>query len=152
MKKVFSFFRDRHDEIYKSFLLLLCCVTIVYFFPGEAKFRYNIDNVKAKPWPYENLIAPFDFAISKNTAELQAEVKDANANAKLYFRKHDEQREKQFAKLEILLSEHHLKNDSKLWKKDYDLAAPLLDSVLNAGIVQPSAVKKASRQILQLPF
>jgi len=36
--------------------------------PKGGKFKYEI--TKGKPWQYENLYAPFDFAILKNEDEI----------------------------------------------------------------------------------
>lgn len=57
--------------IYKVFLLILTTFVIVYLFPKGSQFKYDFS--KGKPWQYENLYAPFDFAILKNEEELAAE-------------------------------------------------------------------------------
>lgn len=55
--------------IYKIFLFLVTTALIVYFFPKGGKFKYEIS--KGKPWQYETLTAPFDFAILKTDAEIK---------------------------------------------------------------------------------
>ena len=57
--------------IFKFFLLALSVFLIVYFFPTGGQFKYEI--IKGKPWQYENLYAPFDFAILKSDEEIAAE-------------------------------------------------------------------------------
>ncbi|WP_019039327.1 HD family phosphohydrolase [Psychroflexus tropicus] len=57
--------------IFKFFLLALSVFFIVYFFPTGGQFKYEI--IKGKPWQYENLYAPFDFAILKSDEEIAAE-------------------------------------------------------------------------------
>ncbi|MDT0690071.1 HDIG domain-containing protein [Salegentibacter sp. F188] len=56
---------------YKVFLFILTAVLIVYLLPKGGKFKYDIP--KNKPWQYENLYAPFDFAILKTEEEIQEE-------------------------------------------------------------------------------
>ncbi|MDT0676896.1 HD family phosphohydrolase [Autumnicola musiva] len=56
---------------YKIFLFILSAVLIVYLLPKGGKFKYDIP--KNKPWQYENLYAPFDFAILKTEEEIQQE-------------------------------------------------------------------------------
>ncbi|AVR46292.1 phosphohydrolase [Christiangramia fulva] len=56
---------------YKVFLYVLTAVLIVYLLPKGGKFKYDIP--KGKPWQYENLYAPFDFAILKSDEELKEE-------------------------------------------------------------------------------
>ncbi len=56
---------------YKIFLFVLTSILIVYLLPKGGKFKYDIP--KGKPWQYENLYAPFDFAILKTDDEVAAE-------------------------------------------------------------------------------
>jgi len=49
--------------IVKYFLVLLVVVFISYLFPNNTKFKYNFE--KGQTWRYEDLAAPFDFAILK---------------------------------------------------------------------------------------
>ncbi len=53
---------------------MLTSVLIVYLLPKGGKFKYDIP--KGKPWQYENLYAPFDFAILKTDEEIAAERQD----------------------------------------------------------------------------
>ncbi|WBX73215.1 HDIG domain-containing protein [Tenacibaculum pacificus] len=69
--------------IYKVLLFLISVVAIVYLFPKRGQFKYNY--TQAKPWQYENLYAPFDFAIEKTTAEVRQETNEIKANIKKYF-------------------------------------------------------------------
>ncbi|HET8854910.1 MAG TPA: HDIG domain-containing protein, partial [Salinimicrobium sp.] len=56
---------------YKVFLFILTTLLIVYLYPKGGTFKYEIP--KGKPWQYENLYAPFDFAILKSPEEIAAE-------------------------------------------------------------------------------
>ena len=58
-------------------------VTIVYLFPKGGQFKYEF--TKGKPWQYDNLYAPFDFAINKSEEEITEEIKAIEVSAKLYF-------------------------------------------------------------------
>ena len=69
--------------IYKVVLFILTTVVIVYMFPKGGQFKYNIQ--KGKPWQYENLYAPFDFAILKSEDEINKEKKEIEANKQLFF-------------------------------------------------------------------
>jgi putative nucleotidyltransferase with HDIG domain len=86
MNKIFSFIRDRHALLYKGFLFVASLAVIVYLYPSEYKFRYDLSNLKSHPWPHDNLIAPFDFAIKKSAEELAEERKDIRNNSMAYFR------------------------------------------------------------------
>lgn len=68
---------------YKIFLFVLTAVLIVYLLPKGGKFKYEIP--KGKPWQYENLYAPFDFAILKTEEEIQEERQNIINNHIPYF-------------------------------------------------------------------
>jgi putative nucleotidyltransferase with HDIG domain len=55
----------------------------VYLFPKGGQFKYDFNN--GQLWKYDNLYAPFDFAIQKTADEITIEKKQIEVNAKLYF-------------------------------------------------------------------
>lgn len=83
MKEFLNKYYQNHALIYKFFLFIVITVIIVYLFPEGGQFKYNIQ--KGKPWQYENLYAPFDFAILKTDEDLQKEVEEIEANKRLFF-------------------------------------------------------------------
>ncbi len=70
--------------VYKVLLFLITAVAIVYLFPKGGQFKYNFNN--GKLWQYDNLYAPFDFAIQKTNEELIAEKAAIGNTAKKYFK------------------------------------------------------------------
>ena len=83
MKKIINNILQEHSLIYKIILYVLTVVLIVFLFPKGGKFKY--DYLKGKPWLYENYYAPFNFAIQKTQATIDAEKLTIEENAKLYF-------------------------------------------------------------------
>ncbi|NJW53192.1 HD family phosphohydrolase [Salinimicrobium oceani] len=83
MKPFVNSLYKNQDLFYKVFLFLLTTFLIVYLFPKGGKFKYEIP--KGKPWQYENLYAPFDFAILKTPEELAAEKAEINKNHIPYY-------------------------------------------------------------------
>ena len=69
--------------IYKVILFLVSTIAIVYLFPKGGQFKYDFTN--GQLWKYDNLYAPFDFAIQKSEEEITIEKKEIEVNAKLYF-------------------------------------------------------------------
>ncbi|MBR9921107.1 MAG: HDIG domain-containing protein [Bacteroidetes bacterium] len=59
------------SNVGKYGLVLVTVVFISLLFPEQVRFRYQykVDGM----WPYEDLYAPFDFAIKKSEAEIQEE-------------------------------------------------------------------------------
>ncbi|MHA6280634.1 HD family phosphohydrolase [Salinimicrobium sp. CAU 1759] len=83
MKSFINSLYKNQDLFYKVFLFLLTTFIIVYLFPKGGKFKYEIP--KGKPWQYENLYAPFDFAILKTPEELAAEKEEINKTHVPYY-------------------------------------------------------------------
>ena len=69
--------------VFKVILFLITASAIVYLFPKRGQFKY--DFTKGKPWQYNNLIAPFDFAIEKSPEEIENEIQRIRINSKPYF-------------------------------------------------------------------
>lgn len=133
MTKIVSLIRDKHNEIYKALLFMACVAAIVYAFPKEPKFKYDLSNLRGKPWPYENLIAQFDFAINKSPEQITKEKADVIRNSKLYFR-YDPEVFKQkevlvLGKLKSLLRNN--RSDSSLYT-----CKALLDTLYARGIIE----------------
>ncbi|MCK4561829.1 MAG: phosphohydrolase, partial [Flavobacteriaceae bacterium] len=83
MKDFLNKIYQNHALIYKVVLFIITTITIVYLFPKGGQFKYNIQ--KGKPWQYENLYAPFDFAILKSDADLKKETQEIEENSRLFF-------------------------------------------------------------------
>ncbi|MFN8715244.1 MAG: HD family phosphohydrolase [Bacteroidota bacterium] len=86
LKRILNYIRNRHSLLFKGLLFLISLALIVYLFPHNLRFRYDLTKLEGRPWPYDKLVAPFDFAISKSAAELDAEQLELRTNRKLYFR------------------------------------------------------------------
>ncbi len=86
MGRLVSFLRDHHSHLYKGFVFASSVALIVFLLPKEGKFKYDLNHIHNKPWHYENLIAPFDFAINKSPSELEAEKLAIEKKMKPYFR------------------------------------------------------------------
>ena len=80
---LWNFLLKNKDSIYKIFLIIGCSILTVYFFPSGGKFKYNFQ--KGRPWQYNTLYAPFDFAILKSEEELESEKNEIlNQNSNYY--------------------------------------------------------------------
>ncbi|MEW7291866.1 HD family phosphohydrolase [Aquimarina sp. 2304DJ70-9] len=83
MKRLLNRFYKRQSSIYRIFLFICTTALIVYLFPKGGIFKYEF--TKGKPWQYENLYAPFDFAIAKTEEEIETEKKRITDNIIPYF-------------------------------------------------------------------
>src|SRR5690242_16559005 len=75
---------NRHDLVYKYFLILATVVLIVIALPKQTQFNYSYR--VGKPWVYENLISPFDFAILKSESELNDERAEVLHNTHPFYK------------------------------------------------------------------
>jgi len=74
---------QKNAIIYKVILFLVTTIAIVYLFPKGGQFKYDFTN--GQHWKYDNLYAPFDFAIQKTAVEIQEEKQHIRKNARQFF-------------------------------------------------------------------
>ncbi|HSP10942.1 MAG TPA: hypothetical protein VLO29_00320, partial [Salegentibacter sp.] len=122
---------------YKVFLFALTAVLIVYLLPKGGKFKYEIP--KGKPWQYENLYAPFDFAILKTEEEIQAERQEITQNHTPYFQLDETVlptiKEQAIAEIELVFTDSILNIRQKPIE---DFVNSSLDKLYENGILQES--------------
>ena len=83
MSNIVNKLYQNNSIIYKVILFLVATVAIVYLFPKGGQFKYDLTN--GQLWKYDNLYAPFDFAIQKSAEEITKEKKEIEVNSKGYF-------------------------------------------------------------------
>jgi len=83
MNTIINKLYKNNATIYKVLLFIITTVAIVYLFPKEGKFKYDFS--QGKLWSYDNLYAPFDFAIEKTEDEINLEKQEIEQNSKKYF-------------------------------------------------------------------
>ena len=83
MRNIVNKLYQNNTIIYKVILFLVATTAIVYLFPKGGQFKYDFNN--GQLWKYDNLYAPFDFAIQKTEEEIIIEKKEIEVNSKLYF-------------------------------------------------------------------
>jgi len=130
-------------QINKIVLFLITLVILLALFPREGKFKYEFQ--RGKPWQHDDLIAPFDFAVLKQPAELQKERKNALDEAYIYFRIDPEKIE--YAKSDFLARlDRTGQNQFSVKEKELIIKTgfTLLDSIYSCGIIEmiPELEKK----------
>ncbi len=84
IRKLFIRISTRHDFYYRIVLISLSIVAISSFLPHELRFKFDYERGQA--WQYDDLNAPFDFAISKSRDTLQEERNALLSRVQNYFR------------------------------------------------------------------
>ncbi len=112
----------------------LTAVLLYLILPGEPKFKYEYQ--KGFPWPHENLVAPFDFAILKSEAEIQSEKNELLKSVVPYFQYDTTLLRKNITKL---TSDFNISEDSNPAKtKIYNTIKKNLTEIYETGILQRS--------------
>lgn len=141
MKKLISFIRHSHPEIYKAILLIIAISIIVYIFPKQGKFKYEFQSLKGKPWYHEDLIAPFDFAIKKTREELVVERLELTQNAKPYFKElKDVPKEKKALLNRTFEAKWDPRMNKALKERTLGFGQRILDTLYKKGIIEPNDV------------
>lgn len=83
MKKLYQKIFGYTRIFYWIFTFLGATVLLYFILPGEQKFKYEYQ--KGFQWQHENLIAPFDFAISKSDQEIEIEKAELLKSVVPYF-------------------------------------------------------------------
>jgi hypothetical protein len=124
VSNLIGFLRDKHALWYKGFLFAVSVALIVFLFPKKGQFKYEFNQLKGKPWHYDNLIAPFDFPIYKTADEYNHEREQVIKNSRPYFNENSE-----------LLKKNIARYDS-LKPHGYAVGKSLLDSIYKTGILE----------------
>tara|TARA_R110002012_G_scaffold95427_2_gene230701 strand:- start:142 stop:2187 length:2046 start_codon:yes stop_codon:yes gene_type:complete len=83
MNDILNKFYKNQGSLYKILLCIVSTILIVYLFPKSGKFQFDFQ--QNKPWQYDNLYAPVDFAILKSEDQLEQERSEAENNIIPYF-------------------------------------------------------------------
>ncbi|MEI6488113.1 MAG: HDIG domain-containing metalloprotein [Bacteroidota bacterium] len=141
MKKVVSFIRHSHPELYRALLFVIAIAVVVGIFPKQGKFRYEFQNLKGKPWFHEDLIAPFDFAIKKTAEELANEKAGILKNFKPYFKVDTKMLKVKKEELMSLMEQKWDERKGKVAKqRTIEVINDVLDTIYTKGIIEPADV------------
>ena len=134
MKKILQSFFNYQSMIYKAFLFVFTCLFIVYFFPTKGQFKYEFS--KGQAWEYENLYAPFDFAILKSEKELLLERVQLKKEIPTYFNQNtavEEQAKVQYA--QKFSSYFTYPVNSTRYKRYFEFGLNIIQEIYSTGVL-----------------
>ena len=128
--------------LYKTFILILSTIVIIYFIPSNS--QYSIQFSEGKRWTGSTLYAPFDFPIIKSAAELRIEKKSIESKSILYFDVNKD--------ISELIINDYSKNFNKFFQYEIDSTnykngLDFLNSYLKRGIIPLNFNSLKSKQI-----
>ncbi|MET2984946.1 HD family phosphohydrolase [Aureibaculum conchae] len=143
LKNFLNTIYQNHALAYKIVLFIITTFAIVYLFPKGGHFKYEFHN--GKPWQYDNLYAPFDFAIQKSEQKIEEEKETITSNKKLYFSYKEDIAKKIKSELEKSISENS--QDSIL--ANYSITRvirfsnSIVDAIYQNGYINENDVNRA---------
>lgn len=132
---LYTYLRNHYAIVYKILLCLVAVSLIVYALPKKEKFKYEYQKLLNKPWPYESLIAPFDFSIKKTEDELTKEKDQIIREGKLYFKKDVSVLSAQERSFEDIFDQTVKDYPSVSNEQFLDFGIDLLDSIYSVGVI-----------------
>ena len=133
--------KDRIPEITKYLLVLGLIVFISFLFPNNARFKYEFD--KGQTWRYNDLTAPFDFAIIKPDEEIDTEKQEISAGFSPYYELDPSiasQRKQTFAlafreQLELESAESQFQDIFQQTNNYLNFGYQFIDRIYNLGVI-----------------
>ncbi len=135
MNKIISWFLENFSNMVRFILFVLSIYLIVLLFPRETGFYQEFS--QARPWMYEDLIAPFDFAILKSQEEINRERQEIIDEFTPFYERDQGVYETQFQQL--------IQNFEIRWRESFSgttAYTPLKDEAKNAAIALFDSIYK----------
>lgn len=138
-----QFFYKYQSLIYKVILFLITVFCLVYLFPRSGGFKYNYQT--GKPWPYETLLAPFDFPIAKSEEELNAERQAVAQESPLIFTRDTLAEQRSLERTRKWIRQQVTPFSSSRLLKDWDR---YLTNLYSPGLIDASFAIQSAKPIL----
>jgi cyclic-di-AMP phosphodiesterase PgpH len=137
MRKIYFWLQENLSNIFRILIFTISVLLIVQLFPRQSGFIW--DYSQARPWLYEDLIAPFNFAILKTPEELAVERKEVLEEFIPFF-KIDQTisvRQEQQAQSIFLRSWEEKYNDQNQENRNrnLNLITSILNRIYNRGVI-----------------
>ncbi|MEL0318099.1 MAG: HDIG domain-containing metalloprotein [Flavobacteriaceae bacterium] len=150
MKSIWKFILAQQALIYKSILILLSSVFLLYLFPRGGQFKYEFQ--KGRIWQYPDYYAPFDFSILKSKAEFEADQQKALQDLSPYLRSDQTIKNAVFEKFPTSFDTYfsEVLNTPK-YDSLYQFGTALLEEIYQYGVLPPKSIsnEKTSINLIQ---
>ena len=150
MKSIWKFILAQQALIYKSILILLSSVFLLYLFPRGGQFKYEFQ--KGRIWQYPDYYAPFDFSILKSKAEFEADQQKALKDLSPYLRSDQTIKNAVFEKFPTSFDTYfsEVLNTPK-YDSLYQFGTALLEEIYQYGVLPPKSIsnEKTSINLIQ---
>jgi len=136
-------------DIAKVLLVLAVIVFISFLFPNNAQFNYKFE--PGQTWRYDDLIAPFDFAILKTDEEIEEELQKVDTNFSPYYQVDQgisRERKRQFtqsfeAQLEVVRTDGQYMDVIENPNVYINFGKRFIDKVYDIGLIDLNEIHEA---------
>ena len=125
----------KNYNIHPAIYFFVAAMLLAYFFPHEAKFKYQF--YEGKPWRYGLLTAPTSFPIYKADAQLKEEQDSVMKQFQPYYRVNTEVEGKA---IEKLMSDYNTKLSKKVGVAYMNYIKEMLKQLYEYGIISPQTL------------
>jgi cyclic-di-AMP phosphodiesterase PgpH len=137
MNKLIEWLQKNFSMLVRLFLFTASVFLILMLFPRQTGFYHEFD--QARPWLYEDLIAPFDFAILKSPSELEKERSEVLEELTPFYKEIAETYELHSQTLnnsfEVAWSEKFPNINENLKNEKKKLTKSIFDDIYSRGII-----------------
>ncbi|NDG46393.1 MAG: HDIG domain-containing protein [Flavobacteriia bacterium] len=146
MKSIWKFILAQQAIIYKSILILLSSVFLLYLFPRGGQFKYEFQ--KGRIWQFPDYYAPFDFSILKSKAEFEADQQKALQDLSPYLRSDQTIKNAVFDKFPTSFDTYfsEVLNTPK-YDSLYQFGTALLEEIYQYGVLPPNSISNEKTSI-----
>jgi cyclic-di-AMP phosphodiesterase PgpH len=134
MRNFYRWLQENYPNIFRFLLFAVSIILIVQLFPRQSGFYWEFS--QARPWLYEDLIAPFNFAILKTSEEIEQERAEIMEEFVPFFKIDQTVFSQQYQQLMMALEQNfaNRSSDTQLLKAR-DVATTIIDSIYRRGII-----------------
>jgi cyclic-di-AMP phosphodiesterase PgpH len=134
LRNIYYWLQENYSNIFRFLLFAISILLIVQLFPRQSGFYWEYS--QARPWLYEDLIAPFNFAILKTSDEIELEREEIMDEFVPFYRIDPTVYDTQFQQLLIALEENrnNAVNDRNK-QANTEIAIDIFDSIYRRGII-----------------
>lgn len=122
---------------------MITAACLVYLFPRSGGFKYSYQT--GKPWPYETLLAPFDFPIAKSAEELLDEQQEVERQSPLLFTRDTLAEQRSFERTTNWIRQQTSPSYSSVLLKAWDR---YLKKLYSPGLIDASFAVQRSKPIV----
>ena len=146
LKSFWKYIIAQQGLIFKSLLILISSIFLLYLFPREGQFKYEFQ--KGRLWQYPNYYAPFDFSILKSEKEILSDKEAVFKTLKPYFRSDLTVKKEVIEKYPDAFTTYFSeKSNPILLDSLYNFGLKFLNQIYTYGVLPPNYIHEGNPEV-----